>query len=151
MGEQLPSGILLFFAFALFLAAVFVVFFSRDEGASTPSTVLGIALVVLGGAFVWLVVGGDSGHLPETVARIEPESTVETPSEETMGSSRLTGQSQGETGGSYANSCIDQQFAAATQNLDSKQATDYQTGVINEAVARGVDPRTVLAERGFPC
>lgn len=142
MGEQLPSGILLFFALALFLAAVFV-FFSRGEGAST---LLGIALVVLGGAFVWLVGGGQEAR-PETVARIEPENTMETTSEETTSASRPTGQSQGETVGSYANSRIDQQFAAATQ---TKQATDYETGVINEA-ARRLDPRAVLAGRGFPC
>ncbi len=151
MGEQLPSGILLFFALALFLAAVFV-FFSRGEGDRAPSAVLGIALVVLGGAFVWLM-GSGSGQeaRPETVARIEPENTTETTSEETTGAPELTGQSQSKTVGSYANSCIDEQFATATRNLNSSQATDYETGVINEAVARSVDPRTVLAERGFPC
>ncbi len=151
MGEQLPSGILLFFALALFLAAVFV-FFSRGEGARAPSAVLGVALVVLGGAFVWLV-GGGSGQeaRPETVARVEPENTMETTSKGTTGAPKLTGQSQSTTVDSSADSCIDKQFAAATRNLSSSRATDYETGVINEAVTRSVDPRTVLAERGFPC
>ena len=150
MGEQLPSGILLFFALALLLAAVFV-FFSGGEGANAPSAVLGVALVVLGGTFVWLGVSGQEDR-PETMARIEPENTVETTSEETTGAARLAGQSQeGETTGSYANYCVEKQFAEATRNLNPQQITNYEIGVINESVARSVDPRTILAERGFPC
>jgi hypothetical protein len=150
MGEQLPSGILLFLAFVLFLAAVFV-FFSGGEGVNAPSAVLGIALVGLGGTFVWLVGGGQEANRPETIAHIEPENTVEPATEGTTSASRRTGQSQDATADTYANYCIDKQFAEATQNLSPPQATGYETGVINEAVARGVDPRTVLAERGFPC
>ncbi len=52
---QLPSGITLFFAVALFLAAV-VVFFGAGEGVNFLSAVLGVAFVALGGAFVWLTI-----------------------------------------------------------------------------------------------
>jgi hypothetical protein len=147
MGAQLPSGILLFFALALCLAAVFV-FFSGGEGVSVPSALIGIALVVLGGAFVWLMggEGGQEANRPETT-RIAPENTG---AAETTSASERTGQSQGETT-SYANYCVEKQFSEATRGLDPQQASDYETGVINEAVARAVDPRTVLTERGFPC
>lgn len=151
MGAQLPSGILLFFALVLLLAAVFV-FFSGGEGVSTPSVVIGIALVVLGGSFIWFASGeGRQEARPETT-RIEPENAVGTTAEETTSTSRRAGQAQDETT-SYANYCIEKQFATATQSLGlgPQQATDYETGVISEAVARGVDPRTVLTERGFPC
>jgi hypothetical protein len=150
MGEQLPSSILLFLALALFLTAVFVVF-SGGEGVSPLSAVLGIALVVLGGAFVWLVGDGGGGqevNRPETTAPIEPGGST---TEETTSASGRTGQSQGEGSLSYGNYCIEKQFAEATSGLGSQQAIDYEAGVISEAVARGVDPRTVLSERGFPC
>jgi hypothetical protein len=144
---QLPSGILLFFALVLCLAAVFV-FFSGGEGVNAPSALIGIALVVLGGAFVWLAgsEGGQESNRPET-ARVAPESTR---TAETTSASERTGQSQGEST-SYANYCIEKQFSEATRGLDPLQASDYETGVINEAVARAVDPRTILTERGFPC
>ena len=112
---------------------------------------LGIALVVLGSTCVWLVGGGQEANQPETIAHVEPENTVEPAAEGTTSASRRTGQSQDATAGSYANYCIDKQFAEATQNLSPQQATGYETGLISEAVAQGVDPRTVLAERGFPC
>lgn len=150
MGEQLPSGIPLFFALALLLAAVFV-FFSGGEGASAPSTILAVALTVLGGTFVWLGTSGQEVQ-PETMARIEPENTMESTSEETRGAVRLTEQPQErDTTVSYANYCVEKQFTEATRNLNPQQVTDYENGVINESVARSVDPRTVLAERGFPC
>ena len=47
--------------------------------------------------------------------------------------------------------CIEKQFAEATQGMSQPEAGDYETGVISEAVERGLDPRTVLAERGFVC
>ena len=153
MGEQLPSSILLFFALAFFLAGVFVVF-SGGEGVSSLSAVLGIALVVFGGAFVWLVSGGGGGqevNRPETTARIEPENTMATTAEETTGVSSPIGRSQGEGAPSYENYCIEKQFAEATRGMDGQQAIDYESAIISEAVARGVDPRTVLTERGFPC
>lgn len=148
METQLPSGILLFFALALFLAAVFVLF-SGGEGVSAPSAVIGIALLVLGGTFVWLVgeEGGQEANGAETT-RIAPESTA---AEETTSASEPTGQARSEITSSYANYCIEKQFAEATQGLDPQQASNYETGVISEAVARAVDPRTILAERGFPC
>jgi hypothetical protein len=153
MGEQLPSSILLFFALVLFLAAVFVVF-SGGEGIGSLSAVLGIALVVLGGAFVWLTSGGGGKqevNRPETMARIEPESTTETTAEETASAARRIGQPQGKGDFSYGNYCIEKQFTEATSGLDPQSAIDYEAAVIREAVARGVDPRTILAERGFPC
>ena len=152
MGEQLPSSILLFFALALFLAAVFVVF-SGGEGVSSLSVVLGIALVVLGGAFLWLVSGGGGQEVnrPEATARIESKNTMGTTAQETTSAPRQVGYSQGEGALSYENYCIEKQFAEATLGLDPQQTRDYETGVISEAVTRGVDPRTVLTERGFPC
>ncbi len=149
MGAQLPSGILLFFALVLLLAAVFV-FFSGGEGVSTPSVVIGIALVVLGGSFIWFASGeGRQEARPETT-RIEPENAVGTTAEETTSASGPTGQAQGGST-SYANYCIEKQFAVATRGMSGQQAIDYESAIISEAVARGVDPRTVLTERGFPC
>ncbi len=51
--EQIPEAIPYFLAAAFFLTAVFV-FLSGGEGVNSLSVVLGIALVALGGAFVWL-------------------------------------------------------------------------------------------------
>ncbi len=59
MVEQLPDGILYFFALTFFVAAV-VVFFSAGEGVHPFSVVLSIAFVVLGGVFVWLVIAHDN-------------------------------------------------------------------------------------------
>jgi hypothetical protein len=150
MEEQLPSGILLFFALSLLLTAPFV-FFSGGEGANPLSMVLGIAFVVLGGIFVWLVgygTGGQEAKLPN--ARAYAEATMEGTAEETTSVPERPSQTQAERI-SYTNYCIEKQFADATQGMDQQQAIDYQTGIISEAVARGVDPRTVLSERGFPC
>jgi len=47
--------------------------------------------------------------------------------------------------------CLDRQFAAATQGMSPEEAAQYETEVIDEAVQREMDPRDVLAERGFPC
>src|SRR5215207_9646661 len=150
MGVELPSGILLFFALVILLAAVFV-FFSGGEGVSTPSAVIGIALLMLGGTFVWLVSGegGQEVNRPEPT-RIEPKNTMGTTAGETTSASRQAGQAQ-DGPVSYANYCIEKQFAEATRSLNPQQAADYETGVISEAVARGADPRTILTERGFPC
>jgi hypothetical protein len=153
MGEQLPSGILLFFALAFFVAAVFV-FFSGSEGISPLSAVLAISLILFGGSFVWLMSDGGGGQEVsrlETGARIEPENTVETTSEETTSATRLSGQSRSDDAFSYENYCIEKQFAEVTQGMEPQQAVDYETEVISEAVTRGVDPRTVLTGRGFPC
>ena len=152
MGEQLPSGILLFFALSFFLTAAFV-FFSGGEGSNPLSVALGIAFIVLGGTFVWLLVYGSNeqaAKLPEATAHIAPESTVESAPEETTTVSGRSGQVQSQDT-SYANYCIEKQFADATQGMDQQQAIDYETGIIDEAVVRGADPRTVLSERGFPC
>jgi cytoskeletal protein RodZ len=143
MEEQLPSGILLFFALSFFLTAVFV-FFSGGEGSNPLSVVLGIAFVVLGGIFVWLVGYGSN----EQAAKL-PQ-TMESTAQETTSAPVRSGQTQTKSI-SYANYCIEKQFAEATQGMDQQQAIDYETGVINESVVRGVDPRTVLSERGFPC
>ncbi len=53
--EEIPTGISYFFAVAFFLAAL-VVFFSAGEGITPLSVVLGIAFVMLGGAFIWLAI-----------------------------------------------------------------------------------------------
>jgi len=47
--------------------------------------------------------------------------------------------------------CLTEQFAAATQGMGPEEVNAYETQVIDEAVQRGMDPRDVLAERGFPC
>ncbi len=47
--------------------------------------------------------------------------------------------------------CLEEQFAAATQGMASEEVEAYETQVIDEAVQRQMDPRDVLAERGFPC
>jgi cytoskeletal protein RodZ len=149
MVEQAPSGIALFFAGAFLLAAV-VVFFTAEEGASPLSLVLGIAFVALGGAFVWLVGygGGEQEvNLPEVTARA---ASVETTSEETTSTPEQTVQ-QTASVADERTYCLEKQFAEATQNLSPAQANDYESAIISEAVARGVDPRTVLTERGFPC
>jgi hypothetical protein len=152
MEEQLPSGILLFFALSFFLTAVFV-FFSGGEGSNPLSVVLGIAFVVLGGIFVWLVGYGSNeqaAKLPQATAHATAEPTMESTAQETTSAPVRSGQTQTKSI-SYANYCIEKQFAEATQGMDQQQAIDYETGVINESVVRGVDPRTVLSERGFPC
>ena len=147
MVEQAPSGISLFFAVALFLAAV-IIFFSAGEGITSLSVILGISFVVLGGAFVWLVAyggGAQEVNLPETTAH-----KLETTAEETTSAPRRAGQSQAGSV-AYENYCIEKQFAEATRGMSGQQAIDYESAIISEAVARGVDPRTVLTERGFPC
>lgn len=50
--QQLPSGIVLFFALSLFAAAV-IIFFGAGEGISPLSVVLALVLAALGVAFVW--------------------------------------------------------------------------------------------------
>jgi hypothetical protein len=146
MEEQLPSGILIFFALFLFLAAA-LVFFSGGEGVDHFSAGLGIAFVVLGGFFVWFVgYGEQEANLSEATGRTGSETTVE----ETASTPGSTGQSQGEEA-NYEAYCVQKQFAEATQGMDRQQAIDYDTGVVSEAVARGLDPRTILTERGFPC
>ena len=150
MVEQAPSGITLFFAVAFLLAAV-VVFFTAEEGASPLSLVLGIAFVALGGAFVWLVGygGGEQEvNLPEVTTRA---ASVETTSEETTSTPEQTVQPQTASLADERTYCLEKQFAEATQNLSPAQANDYESAIISEAVARGVDPRNVLTERGFPC
>ena len=149
MVEQAPSGVYLFFALAFFVAAV-IVFFSAGEGVTPLSAVLGIAFVVLGGAFVGLAGyggGEQAGNLPEAVARTGPE----TAAEETTSAPGGADRSQAESIAYENNYCIEKQFAEATRGMDSQQAIDYESGVIAEAVAWGVDPRTVLTERGLPC
>ena len=47
--------------------------------------------------------------------------------------------------------CLEEQFAAATQGMGPEEVAAYETQVIDEAVQRQMDPRDVLAERGFPC
>ena len=47
--------------------------------------------------------------------------------------------------------CLEKQFAQATQGMTRQEAAQYETKIIDEAVQRQVDPRDVLAERGFPC
>ena len=152
MEEQLPSGILLFFALSFLLTAPFV-FFSGGEGSNPLSVVLGIAFVVLGGAFIWLVeysADEQEAKLPNATAYAVVETTMEGTAEETTSTPERSGRTQAERI-SYTNYCIEKQFADATQGMDQQQAIDYQTGIISESVARGVDPRTVLSERGFPC
>ena len=150
MVEQAPSGIALFFAIAFLLAAV-VVFFTAEEGAGSLSVVLGLAFVALGGAFVWLVgYGGGEQEvsLPEVTTRV---ASVETTAGETTSTPKQTVQPQTASAAEERDYCIEKQFAEATQGMTPAQATDYEGAIIGEAVARGVDPRTVLTERGFPC
>jgi hypothetical protein len=52
---------------------------------------------------------------------------------------------------SYEDFCIEKQFAEATRYMSSQETTDYETQIVDEAVARGLDPQAVLAERGFYC
>lgn len=152
MEEQLPSGILLFFAISFFLTAPFV-FFSGGEGINSLSVVLGLAFVALGGIFIWLVyydVGEQQVRLPATMANVATEPLVEDTTKEITSAPEQVDQTQVRRP-SYTNYCIEKQFADSTQGLDREQAINYETQIINESVARGVDPRTVLAERGFPC
>jgi hypothetical protein len=151
--EQLPSGIPYFFAVLFFLSAV-IVFFSGGDGVTPVSATLGVTFVMLGGIFVWLGGHGldtQEANLLERTAHAEFGTKKETTAfEETTSVPRPTVQSQSAST-IYANYCIEKQFAEATQGMNPQQDTDYKTGIINEAVARGVDPRTVLSERGFPC
>lgn len=92
--------------------------------------------------------GGPKANPPETTARTG--TTAKTTPGETTGASKQAGQSQGK-GVSNEDYCIEKQFAESTQGMSQQEAANYETGVINEAVQRGVDPRTVLSERGFLC
>lgn len=75
---------------------------------------------------------------------------VKTTPEKAVGTPGQTKQHQ--SGGTNEEDyCIEKQFAQATQGMSQQEAGDYETGVISEAVQRGLDPRTVLAERGFVC
>ena len=151
--EQLPSGIPYFFAVLFFLSAV-TIFFSGGEGVTPLSVTLGVTFVMLGGAFVWLVgysLDTQEANPLEATTHAELETKMETAAfEETTSALGRTVQSQSAST-IYANYCIEKQFAEATRDMNPQQDTDYKTGIINEAVARGVDPRTVLSERGFPC
>lgn len=64
--EQEPVAILLFFAIALFLAAV-VIFLGAGEGVNPLSVVLGIFFGMLGGAFVQLGLWDGEGRLWDMV------------------------------------------------------------------------------------
>lgn len=87
---------------------------------------------------------------PGTKVQTGPHTTIGTTPQQTAGGSARTEQSQGGYV-SYEDYCIEKQFAQATQGMSQQEATAYETGVIREAVARGLDPRTILDERGFPC
>ena len=151
--EQLPSGIPYFFAVLFFLSAV-IMFFSGGEGAIPLSVTLGVTFVMLGGAFVWLAgyrLDTQEATPLEATAHVEFGTKTETTAfKDTTSVPRRRVQSQSAST-VYANYCIEKQFAEATRGMNPQQDTDYKTGIINEAVARGVDPRTVLSERGFPC
>ena len=150
--EQLPSGIPYFFAVLFFLSAV-TMFFSGGEGVTPLSVTLGVTFAMLGGAFVWLAgysLDTQEANPLEATAHVELETKETAAFEETTSAPGRTVQSQSAST-TYANYCIEKQFAEATRGMTPQQDTDYKTEIINEAVARGVDPRTVLSERGFPC
>jgi hypothetical protein len=150
--EQLPSGIPYFFAVLFFLSAV-TMFFSGGEGVTPLSVTLGVTFAMLGGAFVWLAgysLDTQEANPFEATAHVALETKETTVFEKTTSAPGRTVQSQSAST-IYANYCIEKQFAEATRGMTPQQDTDYKTEIINEAVARGVDPRTVLSERGFPC
>jgi hypothetical protein len=150
--EQLPSGIPYFFAVLFFLSAV-TMFFSGGEGVTPLSVTLGVTFAMLGGAFVWLAgysLDTQEANPLEATAHVELETKATTAFEESTSAPGRTVQSQSAST-TYANYCIEKQFVEATRGMTPQQDTDYKTEIINEAVARGVDPRTVLSERGFPC
>lgn len=95
--------------------------------------------------------GGQGSNPPETSsARGKTVAMAKTTAEKATGAPGQTGQPRsGAT--NEEDYCIEKQFAEATQGMSQQEAGDYETGVINEAVRRGLDPRTVLAERGFVC
>ena len=150
--EQVPSGIPYFFAVLFFLSAV-TMFFSGGEGVTPLSVTLGVTFAMLGGAFVWLAgysLDTQEANPLEATAHVALETKETTAFEKTTSAPGRTVQSQSAST-IYANYCIEKQFTEATRGMNPQQDTDYKTGIINEAVARGVDPRTVLSERGFPC
>jgi hypothetical protein len=106
------------------------------------SLVLAVSLLLLVGCG-----GGGREASPRiSSAQEKPATTVE----KATGMPRQTGGYQGKTTADE-DYCIEKQFAEATQGMSPQEAADYETGIINEAVQRGLDPRTVLAERGFVC
>lgn len=104
--------------------------------------VLLVSLILLAGCG-----SGQEANTPETsTAQGEPVSKAKE-------TTKVSGQIEQRQGGTitYEDYCIEKQFAEATRGMSQQEAGDYETQVVNEAVARGLDPRTVLAERGFSC
>lgn len=104
--------------------------------------VLLVALLVVSGC------GGSQGQPPDRAETTVEETTspVGTTAAETTAAE--TGEDQ------YVQSsqdCLERQFAQATQGMSPQEAAQYETDIIDEAVQRQMDPRDVLAERGFPC
>jgi hypothetical protein len=108
------------------------------------SLMLSMSLLLLAGCSG----GGQKANSPETTARTG--TTVKITPGETTGAPKQSGQAQGK-GASQEDYCIEKQFAESTQGMSQQEAANYETGIINEAVQRGVDPRTILNERGFLC
>jgi hypothetical protein len=111
------------------------------------SLVLVVSLLLLAGCGE----GEWGANPPETPSmQGKPVTTMGTIAEIKPGTPGQTGRFQGKTV-AEEDYCIEKQFAEATQGMSQQDAADYETGVISEAMARGLDPRTVLAERGFGC
>jgi hypothetical protein len=113
-----------------------------------------IAALMLSAAVLLVIACSGCGRQailpPGTKVQTGPHTTIGTTLQQTAGSPARTEQSQGGYV-SYEDYCIEEQFAKATQGMSQQEATDYETGVIREAMARGLDPRTILDERGFTC
>ena len=109
-----------------------------------------LAAALLAAALLFSACGGQEGPAPSEAsttgtASEEPTNLETTALETTAAAAEQQYDEPSESG------CLQEQFAAATRGMGSEEVAAYETQVIDEAVQREMDPRDVLAERGFAC